>query len=77
MIRQIVMPTQNTYVLQLPDEFVGKMVEVLAFELEQEQLPKRELSKAQRLAAIKKGLDKYRIDLSSFRFNRDEANDYD
>lgn len=56
MIRQIVRPTQNTYVLQLPDELVGKTVEVLAFELEQDQISRQELTKAQKLAAIKKGL---------------------
>jgi hypothetical protein len=77
MIRQIVRPTQNTYVLQLPDELVGKTVEVLAFEVEQEPLTKEGLTKAQRLAAIKNGLDKYRVDLSNFKFNREEANDYD
>lgn len=77
MIRQIVRPTQNTYVLQLPDELVGKTVEVLAFEVEQDQILNQDLSRAQKLAAIKKGLDKFRVDLSSFKFNRDEANDYD
>lgn len=77
MIRQIVRPTQNTDVLQLPDELVGKMVEVLAFEVEQEPISKEGLTKAQRVAAIKKGLDSYRVDLENFKFNRNEANDYE
>ncbi|MBX2932452.1 MAG: hypothetical protein KF781_10965 [Chitinophagaceae bacterium] len=34
MIRQIVVPTQNNYTLELPDEMVGKKVEVIAFEIE-------------------------------------------
>ncbi len=34
MIRQIVVPTQNNYTLELPDEMIGKKVEVIAFELE-------------------------------------------
>lgn len=36
MIRQIIVPTSNSYVLNLPDELVGKEVEVLAFELQKE-----------------------------------------
>ncbi len=38
MIREIVKPEGNTYVLNLPNEMVGKMIEVVAFEIE-ENLP--------------------------------------
>ena len=31
MIREIIVPTQNTYLLHLPDNLVGKNVEVIAF----------------------------------------------
>ncbi len=31
MIREIIVPTQNTYVLHLPDNLIGKNVEVIAF----------------------------------------------
>lgn len=34
MIRQIITPTQNTYVLHLPDDLIGKNVEVIAFSTE-------------------------------------------
>jgi hypothetical protein len=33
MIRQIIIPTQKTFTIELPEEFIGKKVEVLAFEL--------------------------------------------
>ncbi len=33
MLHKIVVPTRNTYLLQLPDEMVGKKVEVIAFEV--------------------------------------------
>lgn len=31
MIRQLIVPAQNTYVLHLPDDLVGKNVELIAF----------------------------------------------
>lgn len=31
MIREIIIPTQNTYILHIPDSFIGKNVEVIAF----------------------------------------------
>ena len=34
MIRQMIIPTQNTYLLHLPDEMIGKNVEVIAFSQE-------------------------------------------
>ena len=35
MIREIVKPEGNTYILNLPDEMVGKTLEVIAFEIEE------------------------------------------
>ena len=34
MIRKILIPQECTYVLELPESFLGKEVEVLAFEVE-------------------------------------------
>jgi hypothetical protein len=31
MIRQIIVPTENTFLLHLPDSLIGKKVEVIAF----------------------------------------------
>ena len=36
MVRQIIIPASNTNTLNLPDEILGKEVEVLAFELQKE-----------------------------------------
>ncbi len=33
LIREIIYPTENNYTLRLPDEMVGKQVEVIAFEI--------------------------------------------
>lgn len=48
MIREIVVPENNTYLLKLPDEMVGKEVEVIAFEVsdkKEEEVPKSVLAK--------------------------------
>ncbi len=34
MLRQIIMPDNNSVTLQLPDDLVGKTVEIIAFEIE-------------------------------------------
>ena len=33
LIREIICPTENTYTLRLPDEMIGKEVEIIAFEI--------------------------------------------
>lgn len=33
LIREIIVPTSNSYVLNLPDKLIGKKVEVIAFEI--------------------------------------------
>ena len=80
MIRTIVKPSKNSLTLQLPDDLVGKTVEVIAFEIDQDvstSPDKKQLDKGKRMQQIEKGLSNYRIDLSGFKFNRDEANDYE
>jgi hypothetical protein len=66
--------------LKLPDDLVGKTVEVIAFEIE----PTATLSpvsedadKAKRIKDLEKALSKYRANIADFKFNRDEANDYE
>ena len=78
MVREILVPTENTYLLHLPDSFVGRPVEVLAFEVEAPAAgvatPE---SAAERRAAIKGIFADVAIDLSKFKFDRNEANNYD
>lgn len=76
MLRQIIKPTQNALTLQLPDELVGKTVEVIAFEIDGEKVQDQS-PKAERIKKIIEIFDGYRVDLSNFKFDRNEANDYD
>jgi hypothetical protein len=89
MVRQIIYPTNNEYVLNLPDELIGKQVEILAFELETEDAKHpnlinrgnfgKELNDEKNTSDLKKELDefynKFQIDMSDYKFNRDEANE--
>ncbi|RFM26707.1 hypothetical protein [Deminuibacter soli] len=77
MLRQIVQTTDKFYTLRLPDDLVGKTVEVLAFEVDQAPVAAISLSKDERIKAIQNGMSNYRLSLKDFTFNRDEANDYE
>ena len=70
LVREIIHPTENNYIIYLPDEMIGKQIEVIAFEIEKTQ--EKRLDK---MARLSDSLDSLKIDLSDFKFNRDEAND--
>ncbi|MDB4920486.1 hypothetical protein [Mucilaginibacter sp.] len=77
MIRTILKSDNNNLNIELPDDMVGKVIEVIIFSLDEvEYIENGDLEKAERLAAIEKALEKYRINTSGFKFDRDEANDY-
>lgn len=79
MIRTILTSETNSLTLELPDDLVGKRIEVLAFEIDQTDKSEA-TSKSNDLARtneIDKALAKHRVDLSGFKFDRDEANDYE
>ncbi|MEA5141255.1 hypothetical protein [Arcicella rigui] len=75
LIREIIVPTQNTYTLNLPDEMIGKQVEVIAFEIEEKQ--NSNVNRMEKMQKLTDSLADLRVDLSNFKFNRDEANNYD
>lgn len=75
MIRQILTPTQNQVILQLPDDMVGKEVEIIAFNLKEPQFYKENNKSS--IATLRQELKGITTDLSNFRFSRDEANDYE
>ena len=73
LVREIIYPTENNYTLRLPDEMIGKQVEVIAFEIG--KTPKKSIQND--LKDIQDIFKDNRIDLSNFKFNRDEANNYE
>lgn len=65
-IRKIIVPVNNKLELTIPDHFTGKRMEVLASEIEEEKNIKKKKRKI---------FHAVRLDLSKFKFNRDEANE--
>ncbi len=66
-IREIFVPENNKIVLTIPDNFIGKKIEVFATEVKE----KKENSKKEK----KKTFDAIKLDLTGFKFNREEANE--
>ncbi|MCF8257647.1 MAG: hypothetical protein K9J06_08845 [Flavobacteriales bacterium] len=71
MYRQVFTPDNSKLILQLPKEFVGKLVEVLAFTVDEVQAKDEQHS----WDNAKKFFNAKRISLKGFRFDRDEANE--
>ena len=64
-IREIVIPENNKIELIVPDNFIGEEVVVFAIKIDKET---SQLKKDKSFDAIK-------LDLSGFKFNREEANE--
>ncbi len=81
MIREIVESAENTYIINFPEELVGKKVEVIAFEIEEEKqhvLPPLDASQESRLQDIRERYAKLpRTSHENYKFDRDEANNFD
>ena len=84
MVREILVPTEPLLYLRLPDDFVGKRIEVIAFPVEEATgagaagAAERaaDATPGQRLAAVRAIFADVAVDLSAFRFDRDAANEY-
>jgi hypothetical protein len=76
MLRQIITPSEPSFTLNLPAEMVGKTVEVIAFEID-DITSRQQLSKEEKIKSIQSITNQSLIDLSKFKFNRDDANNYD
>lgn len=64
-IREIVVPENNKIELTIPDNFIGEEIEVLAIKINKEA----------NLFKKDKSFDAIKLDLSGFKFNREEANE--
>jgi hypothetical protein len=77
MVREIVKSAGNSYTLNLPNEMVGKTVEVIAFEIVEEK-QNTTTSSIENLNSIMQRYAQYpSTSHHNYKFNRDEANDYE
>jgi hypothetical protein len=67
MIRTVVTAEKNTIIISLPDEYVGKQLEVIAFAIDE---PVKQTKKA----AAKDVFKALKLNTLGYKFDRDEAN---
>jgi hypothetical protein len=73
MFRAIITPTETKLTIDLPEELVGRKVEVIAFDiLKTEQVHLRKKPSAKEINSF---YGTYQVDMTDFKFNRDEANE--
>ena len=68
MIRTVVTADKNSITLSLPDNYIGRQVEVIAFVIDEVNETIKSKKKKVSFNAIK-------LDTRGFKFNRDEANE--
>ncbi len=76
MTTQIIEPTSNVFNVQvtIPDELIGKKV---AFSYEQEEFKEATKQDTNSIESIREIFKDCRVKFGNYKFNRDEANDYD
>jgi len=70
MLRQVMIPSKENSTVSIPVEFYGKEVEILVF-------PFYNKKSNQDNDSINDIFDKYLYSFGNFKFNRDEANNYE
>lgn len=74
MYRQVIRPeNKEDLIVHIPDEFLGKKVSIEVNEMKSIKKNKKDRAKA-----LKKAFDFFNsisVDMSNFKFNRDEANE--
>lgn len=71
MYRAIIVPKEKKLTIELPDQLVGKEVEILAFEIDKDQ----PLSGKPSIDEIRAFYRTYQVDMTGFTFSRAEANE--
>ena len=77
MLRQIVVPTDNNFTIHLPDEMIGKTVEVIAFEIKEASTPLNYPEANTNIDKLNDALEGYTINSNGYKFDRQDANEYD
>ena len=74
MFRQVLTPTtKDDLIIHLPENFIGKKIEVEASEIR--LLKKNKKDKEKKLKEAFDFFDTISVDMSNFKFNREEANE--
>ena len=66
MIRTVVVPDNTVLPVSIPEDYIGRNVEIILFAVDE---AKQEMKHTK-----KRTFDAVKLDLTNFKFNRDEAN---
>jgi hypothetical protein len=80
MLHQIITPLESSFTLHFPSEMLGKTIEIIAFEVKEQKSGASLNDNNDKLLRLKRIEDLTKdklVNLSNFKFNRDEANNYD
>lgn len=80
MIREIVEVAEETIILKLPKNLIGKKLEIIAYDITEQQniVPAEIPFNPDKLKDIQERYDKLpRISHENYKFDRDEANNYE
>ena len=69
MYREIIIPADTKQIIEFPEEFVGKQIELIAFPIEEEN------SNQPKTEDAFKFWKEHSINMSNFKFDRSEANE--
>ena len=72
-VRKVIVPTSDSYLLILPKQMIGKRIEITAIEASHDVLPDTEA----RMKKINDSLSDLKVDLTNWKFDRNEANNYE
>ncbi len=70
MVRQIIKAKSETINIVIPEDYVGKTIEILAFPIEENE----NITKKRKAEIIEK-FRKMQTDMTGYKFDRDEANE--
>jgi len=78
MLRTIIKSNKSSLTLQLPADLVGKMIEVIAFSVDDVAVDAKDNSSlGTRVALLKEKLKDFTFNSGGYKFDRGEANDYE
>ncbi len=78
MIRQIIVPKEKTYILEIPESFIGKKIELIAFEIKEKGTIPSKVNGDLAIESLFKKFDGLTFDSKgAYFFSREEATDYE
>jgi hypothetical protein len=77
MLRKVLKADKNSLTIRLPDDLVGKRIEIIVFSIDNTKSPTNNvISKEDNVTILKGKLKKFTFNSGGYKFDRDDANHY-